>query len=119
MSGLRAERDRVRRLVQAELHDYDPEGAASRRVGLGTPMSPDWHRRTIAEFRGALVEPRRLAVNFSGGGQQMCWSVTRTDGCYRVVYVPSAECFSLAVESRYGPVDIGVHGDALGCFGSV
>lgn len=119
MSGVRAERDHVRQLIRAELRDYDPDGAPRRHVGLGAPMSADWHRQTLAEFRRALVEPSRVAVNFSGGGQQMCWSVTRTNGSYRVIYVPAAACFSLAVESRYGPVDIGVHGDALGCFGSV
>lgn len=76
-------------------------------------------RMTLDAFRAQLREPRQVTVNFSGGITQKCWSVTRGDGCYRVIYLPSAGYFSLCVESDFGPLDIGVHGDALGCFGSV
>jgi hypothetical protein len=36
-----------------------------------------------------------------------------------VLWLPWLDAFSLAVESRFGPVDINVHGDAIGCFSSV
>jgi hypothetical protein len=49
----------------------------------------------------------------------MCWTVTRSNGAYRVIWIPEAKVFSLAVESKYGPVDIGVHGDAIAVFGSI
>lgn len=76
-------------------------------------------RRTAKAFRTALRPPREITVNFSGGLTQTCWSVSRGDGTYRVVYMPLAGYFSLCVESDFGPLDIGVHGPALGCFGSV
>lgn len=109
----------INRMIAAELRDYDPDGVALRQVGHVAPMSPDWHRQTLAEFRQALIEPVETEVNFCGGMVQKCWSVTRSDGDYRVIYVPTACMFSLAVESKFGPVDIGVHGDAMSCFGSV
>lgn len=74
---------------------------------------------TLNAFRDALEDPSEVVVNFSGGITQTCWTVTRSDGDYRVIYVPSAGYFSLCVESAIGPLDIGVHGDAIGCFGSV
>ena len=67
----------------------------------------------------AVVEPRLVTVNFSGGITQKCWNVTRSNGMYRVIFLPTAGYFSLCVESDFGPLDIGVHGDAIGCFGSV
>lgn len=76
-------------------------------------------RRTARAFVQTRRTPREVAVNFSGGITQRCWSVSRGDGTYRVVYLPTAGYFSLCVESDFGPLDIGVHGPALGCFGSV
>ena len=76
-------------------------------------------RRTAQAFEQTRRSPREVAVNFAGGITQRCWSVSRGDGTYRVVYLPTAGYFSLCVESDFGPLDIGVHGPALGCFGSV
>ena len=76
-------------------------------------------RRLAADFEQTRVSPREVTVQFSGGLMQRCWSVSRGDGTYRVVYLPTAGYFSLCVESDFGPLDIGVHGPALGCFGSV
>ena len=76
-------------------------------------------RRTAEDFLARRRPPREVTVNFSGGITQPCWSVSRGDGTYRVVYLPTAGYFSLCVESDFGPLDIGVHGPALGCFGSV
>lgn len=76
-------------------------------------------RRTARDFEQTRRPPREVTVNFSGGITQRCWSVSRGDGTYRVVYLPTAGYFSLCVESDFGPLDIGVHGPALGCFGSV
>jgi hypothetical protein len=76
-------------------------------------------RRTARDFERSRCAPREVTVNFSGGITQCCWSVSRGDGTYRVVYLPRAGYFSLCVESDFGPLDIGVHGPALGCFGSV
>lgn len=83
------------------------------------PVDDRSGRMTVEAFRAALREPRPVTVNFSGGITQTCWSVTRGDGCYRVIYLPSAGYFSLCVESDFGPLDIGVHGDAIGCYASV
>ena len=74
---------------------------------------------TMDAFRSAICEPRTITVNFSGGVHQKCWAVTRPDGTYRVVFMPRAGYFSLCVESDFGPLDIGVHGSAIGCFSSV
>jgi hypothetical protein len=74
---------------------------------------------TLAAFRQHRRPPRPVTVNFSGGITQTCWSVTRTNGTYRVIYLPTAGYFSLCVESDFGPLDIGVHGPAIDCFGSV
>ncbi|MGX9351147.1 hypothetical protein ACS3QZ_08095 [Shimia sp. W99] len=108
----------IKALIAAELRDYDPE-CGTRVVGWGTPMSPEWHRVTLADFRAVMIEPEEVDVKFSGGVSMACWAVTRSNGDYRVVWVPSAETFSLVTESKFGPVDIGVHGDAIGVFGSI
>ena len=98
--------DRITGLIEAELSE--------------AALSDDRVvRRTAADFRKTLRAPRDIRVNFSGGITQTCWSVSRGDGTYRVVYMPIAGYFSLCVESDFGPLDIGVHGPALGCFGSV
>ena len=76
-------------------------------------------RKTAIAFAACQRPPREVTVNFSGGLTQLCWSVARADGDYRLVYMPKAGYFSLCVESDFGPLDIGVHGSALGCFGSV
>lgn len=76
-------------------------------------------RRTAEAFEQTRRRACEIEVNFSGGITQRCWSVTRGDGTYRVVYLPTAGYFSLCVESDFGLLDIGVHGPALGCFGSV
>ncbi|MFK7838256.1 MAG: hypothetical protein AB8B60_18760 [Sulfitobacter sp.] len=76
-------------------------------------------QRTAQAFVQTRRRPREIDVQFSGGITQRCWSVSRGDGTYRVVYLPTAGYFSLCVESDFGPLDIGVHGPALGCFGSV
>ena len=82
--------------------------------------SGDQMRRLTAEaFQQIRRSPREITVNFSGGITQRCWDVSKGDGTYRVVYMPTAGYFSLCVESDIGPLDIGVHGPALGCFGSV
>jgi len=83
------------------------------------PPSTKRERRTAEAFRVSLVPPFGKTVQFSGGIPQTCWPVTRTDGAYRVVYMPNAWYFALCVESDFGPLDIGVHGPALGCFASV
>lgn len=98
--------ERISAMVRAELK----EAAHSSDVVL---------RRTAEAFEETLRPPREIQVNFSGGITQTCWSVSRGDGTYRVVYMPRAGYFSLCVESDFGPLDIGVHGPALGCFGSV
>lgn len=76
-------------------------------------------RRTAEDFSKRVRPPKPVTVNFSGGITQTCWNVARGDGDYRVIYLPTAGYFSLCVESDFGPLDIGVHGPALGCFGSV
>lgn len=83
------------------------------------PVETRVGRMTVEAFRAQLREPREVTVTFSGGVTQRCWSVTRGDGCYRVIFLPSAGYFSLCVESDFGPLDIGVHGKAIDCFGSV
>lgn len=83
------------------------------------PIGTARERAELEAFRNALVAPFKTTVNFSGGFQQICWTVTRTDGTYRVIYMPVAGYFSLCRESDFGPLDMGVHGSAMGCFGSV
>lgn len=73
----------------------------------------------LQSFDAARCAPFEVSVQFSGGVVQQCWQVTRSDGDYCVVYMPNAGYFSLCVDSAFGPLDIGVHGPALGCFGSV
>jgi hypothetical protein len=114
-----SERAEVSALIAAELHDYDPDAGNLRTVGQVAPMSPVWHRKTISEFRDAMIEPEEVEVLFCGGMVETCFAVTRSDGAYRVIYLPWAGLFSLAVESKYGPVDIGVHGDAMAVFGAI
>lgn len=97
--------DRIERMIEAEV-SVAPTGS---RV--------QWE--TLAAFQTARVRPFETTVNFSGGVIQRCWTVTRSDGAYRVVYLPRAGYFALCAESDFGPLDIGVHGPALGCFASV
>lgn len=93
--------DEIEALLDAEVEGSDP-------------TDPN-----VTHFVSARVTPRLRSVNFSGGIVQKCWAVTRTDGDYRVVYLPTAGYFSLCVESQIGLLDIGVHGSAIGCFSSV
>ena len=96
----------VTRLIEAEVAGFD------------TSAPPD--ARLLAAFQAQRVRrPRPITVHFSGGITQTCWSVTRSNGAYSVVYLPTAGYFSLCVDSDFGPLDIGVHGPALGCFASV
>ncbi|QBF32407.1 hypothetical protein [Thalassococcus sp. S3] len=97
--------ERIKEMIQQEISEYR--------------VQTDVQLATLDAFRAALVEPRLVTVNFSGGVTQKCWSVTRSNGDYRVVYLPIAGYFSLCVESDFGPLDIGVHGEAIGCFASV
>lgn len=71
------------------------------------------------DFCAGQCAPRSAEVQFSGGFTQTCWQVTKSDGDYAVYYLPRAGYFALCVDSALGPLDIGVHGSALGCFGSV
>jgi len=74
---------------------------------------------TINEFFALRTQSEKVVVNFSGGIQKECWSVTQSDGSYRVIYMPDVGYFSLCVDSALGPLDIGVHGQAIRCFSSV
>ncbi|MCA0870290.1 hypothetical protein LCL97_05615 [Seohaeicola saemankumensis] len=97
--------ERIRGLIAREMSDFAADTSVA--------------EATLAAFRAALEEPAAVEVQFSGGVMQQCWSVTRANGPYRVVYMPRAGYFSLCVEGQFGPLDIGVHGTAIGCFGSV
>ncbi|MWD28306.1 hypothetical protein E0K89_012540 [Aquicoccus sp. SCR17] len=97
--------EKVRRLVDEEIAAFDITDRA--------------RRKTLEAFERLRVPPREISVQFSGGITQECWMVTRSNGQYSVVYLPTAGYFSLCVDSDFGPLDIGVHGPALGCFGSV
>lgn len=96
----------VTRLVEAELAAFRPDGPGDRML--------------LEDFaRMRVKRPRPISVNFSGGVAFTCYSVTRSNGDYSVLYLPMVERFSLCVDSIFGPVDIGVHGPALSCFASV
>lgn len=97
--------ERIQDLIQSEVDEFT--------------VDTEQKLATLDAFCAACRDPREITVNFSGGVQQKCWSVTRSDGDYRVVYLPRAGYFSLCVESDFGPLDIGVHGSAIGCFSSV
>lgn len=97
--------ERIKALIESEIAEY--------RVDTE-------HRLLVLDaFQSVLREPRLVTVNFAGGVQQTCWAITKSDGDYRVVFMPQAGYFSLCVESDFGPLDIGVHGSAIGCFNSV
>ena len=74
---------------------------------------------TMRDFEAHRQVPERVEVTFSGGLVQDCWAVTRPNGPYQVIFMPKAGYFSLCVTSHFGPLDIGVHGAAIDCFGSV
>ncbi|WP_420326399.1 hypothetical protein [Mameliella sp.] len=96
----------VTRLVEDELAGFAVESQGDRLL--------------LEEFaRMRVRRPRPITVNFSGGLTLTCYSVTRSDGAYTVLFLPTAGYFSLCVDSDFGPLDIGVHGPALGCFASV
>ena len=97
--------------IEAEIAGFDPE-----RVGAGIA---DWNRATLASFRAALIEPTLIEVNLAGGVTDFAYTVTRPNGPYSVIWLPWVDVFSLAVESRFDPVDINVHGEAIACFSSV
>ncbi len=98
--------EHVTQLVEAEIRAHDCSGRAGRML--------------LEEFQQQRVRrPRAITVNFSGGITQMCWTVTRSDGAYSTVYLPSAGYFSLCVDSDFGPLDIGVHGPAIQVFSAV
>ncbi|SPF81894.1 hypothetical protein [Pseudoprimorskyibacter insulae] len=93
-------------LVDAEVRAYD----------TSLPVN----QATLADFMRLRVRnPAKISVQFSGAIIQKCWTVTRSNGSYQVIYLPTADYFSLCVNSDFGPLDIGVHGSALNCFASV
>jgi hypothetical protein len=92
-------------MIDAEIASYDTK-------------TPD-RAAVLRDFVAARRVPKLVTVNFSGGLTQKCYSVTRPNGDYRVIYLPLAGYFSLCVESAFGPLDIGVHGPAIECFASV
>ena len=110
------ERNQIMALIEAEIAAY----------AAGEPASPAAHvpaaayrERVVSAFREELVEPEPVTVNFSGGLTQVCWTVTRSNGRYQVIYLPRAGYFSLVIETGFGPVDMGVHGRAIDCFDCV
>lgn len=105
------DRAHIKARVAAEIDGFDPAGQGHGIV--------DWNRATLAAFEAALIEPVVQAVNLPGGITDEAWAVTRSNGAYRVLWLPWSDTFSLAVESRYGLVDISVHGSAIACFASV
>ena len=107
----RREIDHIKDRLAAEIAGFDPDRRAH---GIG-----DWNRAVLADFEAALIEPLVVEVNLAGGITDEAYAVTRTNGAYRVIWLPWADVFSLAVESRFGPVDIDVHGAAIDCFSSV
>ncbi|MEM8693915.1 MAG: hypothetical protein AAGG57_18840 [Pseudomonadota bacterium] len=96
---------RIKTMIQSEIDEY--------RIHTDTDLA------NLDAFRAALIEPALTPVNFGGGVTRRCWTVTRVKGDYRVVYIPLAGHFSLCVESDSGPLDVGVHGTAIGCYCSV
>ena len=98
--------ERIDAVIEAEL----AEAKAADDIAL---------HRTAEAFQQARCKPREITVNFSGGIIQKCWNVTRGDGDYRVIYLPTAGNFSLCAESVFGSIDTGVHRPSLGCFGLV
>ncbi|MBO9452100.1 hypothetical protein J7426_17625 [Tropicibacter sp. R16_0] len=97
--------DRIGDLIAMEVAEFDVSSAQG--------------AATLDAFERATCPPTQVEVQFSGGVMQTCWAVTRSNGDYRVIYLPLAGYFSLCVESQFGPLDIGVHGSAIGCFSSV
>ncbi|THH35211.1 hypothetical protein E4Z66_15415 [Aliishimia ponticola] len=97
--------DRIKDIIRREIDEYETDTEQT--------------LATLDAFRAAFQQPQRVTVHFAGGTTRDCWSVTRSDGTYRVVYLPVAGYFALCVESNFGPKDIGVHGSAIGCFSSV
>jgi len=96
---------RIEALIAAEIAAFDTSSPAA--------------RTTLAEFEAARIPPEPVEVQFSGAIHLDCWAVTRSNGRYTLVWMPLAGYFSLCVDGQFGPLDIGVHGPALGCFASV
>ncbi len=96
---------RATTLIEAEIAGYEARDRAA--------------AMTLEEFRAARQEPEAVMVAFSGGMARECWAVTRRNGPYRVVFMAEVGYFSLVIEGPFGPIDIGVHGKAIDCFGSV
>ena len=78
------------------------------------------NRLLLQDFARLRVRrPHPVTVQFSGGFFQTCWTVTRSDGAWSVLFMPQAGYFTLCADSDFGPLDIGVHGPALQVFDSV
>ncbi|MBV7380211.1 hypothetical protein [Maritimibacter dapengensis] len=101
----------IKSKLDAEIAGYDP---ATADAGFH-----DLNAARFAEFKAALIEPKLMEVNLPGGITDHAWAVTTPKGPYRVFWLPWSDVFSLAVESKFGPCDISVHGDAIGCYASV
>lgn len=101
----------IKTRIAEEIDAYDPAAVST---GI-----EHWNRATLADFKRALIEPNLIEVNLAGGLVDQAYAVTRTNGAYRVIWLPWLDVFSLAVESKFGPVDINVHGGAIACFSSV
>lgn len=105
------ERAEIDAKIDTEIAQFDP---ARRGHGIS-----DWNEATLAAFQTARISPDTIEINLPGGVTDFAYAVTKSNGNYRVVYLPWLGLFSLAVESKFGPVDINVHGGAIDCFDSV
>lgn len=105
MTGIADLSAHITRLVDAEIAALDPAARADAAL--------------LAEFSALRVKPSPVSVQFSGAIVQTCWMVTRSNGRYQVIYLPTAGYFSLCMNSDLGLLDMGVHGPALQCFASV
>ena len=43
---------------------------------------------TKEAFLKARVHPSPITVNFGGGVTKICWNITKSDGTYRMVFLP-------------------------------
>ena len=109
----------VSRIVAREIALYDPVTEALKASRNGSQANAIWYENNLRAFQEALIDPQEVTVHFAGGFEQLCWSVTRTDGRYRVIYIPRAGYFALVMESAIGPLDMAVHGKALDVFASI
>jgi hypothetical protein len=100
--------DQLHRTVSDEIDSYVYPYSG---LEIGNPKSNEWITDQLREMRSALVKPYWANV-----GNEPCVIVADDGRGFYLAYNPRAKEYFLVMIRGKRLIDIGVYGDAVGCF---